>query len=344
MGEIIANRWWAVLPSAWLGASRPKGVERLGSRYVLFRDESGVAHAAHAACPHRGADLSLGRVVSGQLECPYHGFCFNREGACTKIPCEGSGAKIPPRMKLKVVPVREAHGFLWIYSGVPGHNSDVSWVPEAPTPNPRGVLREMLWEVPFSRVMEGMLDMHHFPFAHRSFSPASMTRLDPYEASLDGNGVLRTRGTLRAEDKAPETGFTFQMDVAFPGVLYLRLSQRIGGVVVCAPVDDARTWIGLYYEVDVPWLGVIPGINKLAAWLSVWSELRFIQPDDYKLLKSSSPRGARVEEEVLIHADKGIALWHSLRRRAMNDSISEEDTRAQAQISTPQHRATTGDP
>jgi phenylpropionate dioxygenase-like ring-hydroxylating dioxygenase large terminal subunit len=53
---------------------------------VLFRSQ-GRAAALLDRCPHRNVPLSLGRVLAdGRLECAYHGWQFDYEGVCRKIP------------------------------------------------------------------------------------------------------------------------------------------------------------------------------------------------------------------------------------------------------------------
>lgn len=320
--ELIPDQWWAVAPSRALLRSKPLGVTRVGRRLVLWRDADGRAQVADAACPHRGADLSLGRVTRGELECPYHGFRFRSDGACTAMPCEGLDAKIPPRMRLSTLPVVEEHGFVWAFSGDEARaaTTPLPWIPDAPEASDDEAVRELTWDVRLSRVMEGMLDLHHFPFAHRRYSPAAYTRLDPYDAHVDDDGVLRTRGRLRKEG-VPDSGFSLAIDVAFPGTLHLQLSKRLGGVVVCTPIDEERTWVGLRYYADAPVVGALPFVRRLLAELSVMSELAFIQPDDYRMLSSSEPREGGPEHGQLVHADKGIALWHGMRRRAIRGSL-----------------------
>jgi nitrite reductase/ring-hydroxylating ferredoxin subunit len=50
-------------------------------------DEGSVA-ALYDRCPHRGVPLSQGQVLSHNIECPYHGFQFNRTGRCVHIPTQ----------------------------------------------------------------------------------------------------------------------------------------------------------------------------------------------------------------------------------------------------------------
>ena len=37
-------------------------------------------------CIHRGAALSLGWAREGRIVCPYHGWEYDRSGACVRIP------------------------------------------------------------------------------------------------------------------------------------------------------------------------------------------------------------------------------------------------------------------
>ena len=92
---MVPNRWYPVLEASQLGR-KPVGVTRLGRRLVLWRDAAGSAVALPSRCPHRGAALKQGRVVDGELTCPWHGFRFAPDGACTRMPCEGTEAT-PPR-------------------------------------------------------------------------------------------------------------------------------------------------------------------------------------------------------------------------------------------------------
>lgn len=45
--------------------------------------------------------------------------------------------------------------------------------------------------------------------------------------------------------------------------------------------------------------------------------LKLIQPDDYRLLKSSSPFSSGLGSSHLVRADRGIAEWHKLQKEAL---------------------------
>jgi phenylpropionate dioxygenase-like ring-hydroxylating dioxygenase large terminal subunit len=316
------SAWWALCSSRELRSRRPLGVQRLGRRWVLWRDTDGQAHAAPAACPHRGTDLSLGRLREGKLECRYHGFQFASDGRCVAMPCEGAQAKVPPGLHMRVLPVQEVHGFVFVWLGE-GEPTELLRLEESAA-SARSE-RFMTWPVRWSRVIEAMLDQHHFPFAHPWVAPPGVTRLDPYEAWFDEHGILRSRGELRREGAA--SGWPMQIDLAPPGLLRVSLGGSIVGIVVCTPIDAESTWIGIRYHVQVPVLGALPLVNWLAAEIAILSELWLVQPDDMRMVANAWPRSGGIEHEHLVHADKAIALWHAWRRRSCRGTLSEHGPR-----------------
>ncbi|MEQ1571994.1 MAG: aromatic ring-hydroxylating dioxygenase subunit alpha [Myxococcota bacterium] len=313
------DAWWGLCRSASVRPGRPHGVTRLGRRLVLWRDAEGQARCAHAACPHRGTDLSLGSVQGGALTCRYHGFRFGADGACTHVPCEGADAKIPPRLHLRGVPVIEAHGYVFGWLGDPAEAPAApGWVPDAPEPSAGEGQRDLEWPVRLGRAVESMLDIHHLVHAHPIAAMPGYTRLEPFDAEFDEGGVLRSTGRLRRDDR-PGTGLLFRMDLAPPAQLCLRLTEQVDAIVVCTPIDAENTWLGLRYRVRVPWLGALPGVDRLVSELAIAVELGLVQPDDLRMVGAAEPRGFTPADGQLVHADKAIALWHGWRERATRD-------------------------
>ena len=113
-----SGHWYAVLSSRELG-TRPVGKTRFGERLVFWRDQAGAAACAIDRCPHRGAALSLGEVRHGAISCPYHGFEFTREGACSRVPAEGPDWPIPEHFRVATRTVREAQDLVWMWHGPP---------------------------------------------------------------------------------------------------------------------------------------------------------------------------------------------------------------------------------
>ena len=74
-----------VADAAALG-STPLAVRLLGEDYVLWRDAHGTPCAARDRCPHRGTQLSLGRVLRRPDRVPVPRLAFRRRGALHADP------------------------------------------------------------------------------------------------------------------------------------------------------------------------------------------------------------------------------------------------------------------
>lgn len=70
----------------------PKGIEILGMKLVLFRDDKNGNKVCciNDICPHRAAPLSLGWLSSKEghtcVVCPYHGWAFDGDGRLHDVP------------------------------------------------------------------------------------------------------------------------------------------------------------------------------------------------------------------------------------------------------------------
>jgi phenylpropionate dioxygenase-like ring-hydroxylating dioxygenase large terminal subunit len=308
---LIPESWYGIAEAAKVKPGKVLTLERLGRRWVLWRDTEGELCCLPAACPHRGADLGLGKVREGEIECPYHGFRFAGSGACTRVPCEGRDARIPRGLDAKPPVVREAHGLVWMWYGE-GEPGEPPWLDHAPEPGPRHATWEEDWDICFTRVMEGMQDLHHFPFAHRKVDPwrGKAAVLDPFEFEADGEH-LRQVAHLRRDEPGAKSVARFDFEALFPGFVYAKFGERIDGSVVVCPIDDARSWVWACYRVRT---GLGRRIDRVASWLGLWSEFALVQPDDKRMLASSQPQRASVHDHHLVRADAQIAAWHKLRR------------------------------
>ncbi|WP_437731963.1 Rieske 2Fe-2S domain-containing protein [Sorangium sp. So ce1335] len=334
-GAFVEGAWYIIADASAVG-KRPVTVERFGTRIVLFRDERGALVAARARCPHRGADLGLGRVVGGAIECPYHGFRFAGDGRCVAIPCEGRAARAAGEGRAAVAggagdalaltrfEVREHRGLVWLYWGeLPAELPPLPWFDDLPPDQRHAHTATMEWDVPFARAMEGMLDIHHLPFAHRPWAVGVGALLDPYEVRVEGD-TIHSEGVLRHDDGKPwdgRRGWKFALEVRFPGVLRLWFGGRMVGVAACAPIDAGRTAIvGRYY---VP----VPVVGRALAWLGLSLEFLLIQPGDERMLASSEPRHADLDGCRFVRADAGILAWHKMRRARLKAQRAGEPRR-----------------
>jgi phenylpropionate dioxygenase-like ring-hydroxylating dioxygenase large terminal subunit len=86
--------WYIVSESSDLNTGQVLSRKVLGEWLAVFRGPDGKAVALQDRCPHRNARLSKGRVESGALRCPYHGWLFDSAGTVAEVPSEGAAFKV----------------------------------------------------------------------------------------------------------------------------------------------------------------------------------------------------------------------------------------------------------
>lgn len=158
---------WTPLIEARRVAQEPVGVTLAGEPLVLFRDADGQISGLIDRCPHRGAALSLGqRTGEGTLECPFHGWRFDRAGANCGVPLDPDARR--DKLGATPVPTRQIGEMIWVYTA-PGTDAPVEPVaPEGLTaPGLARTYVERIWACHWTRAMENMLDSPHLPFVHR---------------------------------------------------------------------------------------------------------------------------------------------------------------------------------
>jgi len=106
--------------------------------------------------------LSLGTINDGRVTCAYHGWEFNGQGACEKMPstpmCKGVGVRA-----LQVV---EQDGLVFVWTGE-GTEPDIE-VPDLNPPEGYTIHSEIVLDVPVEHglLVENLLDLAHAPFTH----------------------------------------------------------------------------------------------------------------------------------------------------------------------------------
>jgi nitrite reductase/ring-hydroxylating ferredoxin subunit len=176
-------------PSGWfcLGATRDfaRGAvetRRLGGReIVVFRTEGGRLSALDAHCPHLGAHMGKGGRVEGDaIRCPFHGFCFDATGNCTKT---AYGTMPPPSAHARAYPVIELHGIALAYFHPQGIAP--SWEPEGVDMDGWPPFRLHRWTLRGhpQETSENSVDIGHFGIVHgytNVHERAATTTLGPH--------------------------------------------------------------------------------------------------------------------------------------------------------------------
>lgn len=110
----IPNSWYRVCFSKDLRPGEVKPLRYFNKDLVLFRTESGEACIFDAHCRHLGAHLGHGGEVKGEgIQCPYHGWIWDKGGQCNHVPYPHTGCN--PSVKMGKWPVAELNGTIFTY-------------------------------------------------------------------------------------------------------------------------------------------------------------------------------------------------------------------------------------
>lgn len=248
----VTRAWYIACESAEL-RRKPLARSLFGTPLVIFRDDHGRPGALLDRCAHRNVPLSLGRVVEGRLECAYHGWQYDIEGNCVRVPGLCAQAAHPSRF-VPSYAVREKDGYVWVFA-TPGvvPNCEPYKIPEPPDPGYTVVRRTVEVEASLTMTFENALDVPHTAFLHRGlFRGAGRTNRILARVTRTPDGVQaeyigepRPSG-LAGRLLSPSGGIVTHFDrFILPSII--QVEYRLGPenhllvTSVCTPVEDFRT-------------------------------------------------------------------------------------------------------
>jgi phenylpropionate dioxygenase-like ring-hydroxylating dioxygenase large terminal subunit len=248
---LLRKEWFAVANVADLPDGRPLAVGLLGRKVVVWKSGERIA-AWEDLCIHRGARLSLGRVVDGCLRCPYHGWTYDADGRCVRIPAH-PGQAPPPRATAGVYACRQAYGWVWVALEEP-----LGGVPHFPEWGSRDYRNFVRGPYPVRaqgpRVIENFLDLAHFAFVHPGIlGDEARPEIGKYNVSTTASGVEATDIAVWQPDGAGSgvgSMVQYTYKVAHPLVAYLAKQAgevRITLMLSTTPVDEENTlaWLNM---------------------------------------------------------------------------------------------------
>ena len=117
-GKLLRSYWQPIATDAEMPiGGAPLPIRIMSEDLVLFRDDKDCLGLIGLHCPHRGTDLSYGRVENGGLRCLYHGWLFDINGNCLDQPAEPDDKKFCHKVRNVSYPVQEYGGVIWTYMG-----------------------------------------------------------------------------------------------------------------------------------------------------------------------------------------------------------------------------------
>ncbi len=320
----LLNQWYLVCRSEDL-ATKPIRLTRLNQHMALWRDAAGRVHAVEDFCPHRGARLSMGHVVSEGLACWYHGLTVDGEGVVRAVPpvheCPMVGRKA-----IAAYPVREAVGavFLYFSNGTSGEIPELELPPELTSDEWSGFLHAAEWNCHWTLPLENRLDPMHAPFLHAvSFTLSYGVKQSLIQLHQTAHGFVIERDNQRGVNidrtevvYRPGSNFWIRTDIPYPkcaGGNYFRIISHL------TPIDHERTYFWVFrWQKSSGWrrdLWHFLYRNRLEQ-----RHLDVLEQD--RSIMEGIPADVR-ERETLIQSDVGIA-----RIRRMMSQEAEAQVRA----------------
>lgn len=162
------EEWYPLYLTKNVPHDAPLGLTVFDKNLVLFKDGNDQIQCYEDRCPHRLAKLSEGQLIDGRLECLYHGWQFEGEGKCVKIPQLPADAKIPRSACVKTYEVRDSQGVIWVWMSqkIPPNVSKIPWFENFARPGFQDV--STTHELPYdhSILLENLMDPAHIPISH----------------------------------------------------------------------------------------------------------------------------------------------------------------------------------
>jgi phenylpropionate dioxygenase-like ring-hydroxylating dioxygenase large terminal subunit len=315
----IPNMWYAVLDSDEVKPGKPVAFKRLGVDMVFWRNGEGKVVAMRDLCPHRQCKLSPGKVVDGNLQCHFHGFQYDSEGACQLVPANGRNGPKPRALQCTVYPTQEAHGFVWVWNG----ERRPEYPPVPFFDNLDGFVYATFqahWNVHYTRAISSELDVSHLPFVHPNTIGRGQETLvnGPYTTLDEERNELRCWISnqpdaglpARKPSQVPPPNRPATLWLNFPNVWQIYLGESFRNVIISAPVDDKNTvlYVRTYQNVvKTPMLG------KLASRLSnVFNS--YVLKEDEHIVQTQWPLYDDLDIGNFIPGDRPIALYLQRRR------------------------------
>lgn len=315
--ELLYDMWYVAAAAEGLARGGTMKLTLLNQPVLLGRDKHGKVFALRDFCPHRGMPLSYGSFDGETVECCYHGWCFNTQGACTSVPSLTSDSAIDiKRIKAQSFPAREQDGLIWVYVPEPKLRilGELPHVPAAPMPLKGGFRHVASMEFPCNtdHAALGLMDPSHGPFVHVSWWWRSRHSIHAKEKKFapHGLGFKMLTHAPSANSRAykilggdRKTEITFEL----PGLRTEHISIGKHHVVLLTaltPISETRTQLHQFMYTTIPL------VNWLKPLLAIFGRA-FIRQDLEVVKKQQEGLSFEHPNLMLIGDADAQAVWYT---------------------------------
>jgi 5,5'-dehydrodivanillate O-demethylase len=162
-GRYLRRFWQPVFVADKLQPGHAIPIRVMSEDLTLYRGEDGVPHIVAFRCPHRGTQLSTGRIEGDEIRCFYHGWKFNGSGQCTQQPAEDPS--LASNVHILSYPAEQYLGLIFAFMG----EGEPPPLPRYPDLEGEGVFEVndvVVWPCNFFNRLENSPDEVHVAFVH----------------------------------------------------------------------------------------------------------------------------------------------------------------------------------
>ena len=269
-------------------------------------------------CIHRGSRLSLGSINNGILKCAYHGWEYNQDAQCVKIPSQPD-IKIPKKACVKSYKVIEKMNMVWI--NLSKEANDFVNIKEFNESNFNHVASgPYIMNASAPRAIENFLDVAHFPFVHENhLGVKDKPMIDDYDVVSSNKGIHASNVKVfqpnpDGTNKSGEVIYDYHVHSPFVASLGKDVSKNERFVLVfyVTPISETESMI---YTLTLMNFGKLD--DKI-----VRDYQDFITAQDVPIVESQRPEllPMDLQEELSIRSDK-ISIAYRRYLKKMNISF-----------------------
>ena len=269
-------------------------------------------------CIHRGSRLSLGSIRNGILKCAYHGWEYNQDAQCVKIPSQPD-IKIPKKACVKSYKVIEKMNMVWI--NLSKEANDFVNIKEFNESNFNHVASgPYIMNASAPRAIENFLDVAHFPFVHENhLGVKDKPMIDDYDVVSSNKGIHASNVKIfqpnpDGTNKSGEVIYDYHVHSPFVASLGKDVSKKERFVLVfyVTPISETKSMI---YTLTLMNFGKLD--DKI-----VRDYQDFITAQDVPIVESQRPEllPMDLQEELSIRSDK-ISIAYRRYLKKMNISF-----------------------
>ena len=272
-------------------------------------------------CIHRGSRLSLGSINNGILKCAYHGWEYNQDAQCVKIPSQPD-IKIPKKACVKSYKVIEKMNMVWI--NLSKEANDFVNIKEFNESNFNHVASgPYIMNASAPRAIENFLDVAHFPFVHENhLGVKDKPMIDDYDVVSSNKGIHASNVKIfqpnpDGTNKSGEVIYDYHVHSPFVASLGKDVSKRERFVLVfyVTPISETESMI---YTLTLMNFGKLD--DKI-----IRDYQDFIIAQDVPIVESQRPEllPMDLQEELSIRSDKiSIAYRRYLKKMNISFGVS----------------------